>query len=251
MRFSAVRFQLRPRATKYKERTWLKDHRQNTFISHQSETHSGAVGWDPGARPQRPVETPNLNGVKSYIPQLARLVFRLSPSAGQSASLRRYIDLELSEFADRNSCCVCYVRPDDEFSQGFTPPTVSAEYLDDSRQVVDLLDFNESEISRIVDLLNQQATAEVNSYRKKLTATQKPTIQGYSFSFMKDAKTLNLTEAPETRLADSWAVEIEEKYYRPDELEKVRFRQLPVDSERKEDPFGRFASADEKTNFKY
>jgi len=159
--------------------------------------------------------------------------------------------LELSEFADRNSCCVCYVRPDDEFSQGFTPPTVSAEYLDDSRQVVDLLDFNESEISRIVDLLNQQATAEVNSYRKKLTATQKPTIQGYSFSFMKDAKTLNLTEAPETRLADSWAVEIDEKYYRPDELEKVRFRQLPVDSERKEDPFGRFASADEKTNFKY
>jgi len=60
-----------------------------------------------------------------------------------------------------------------------------------------------------------------------------------------------LTEAPETRLADSWAVEIDEKYYRPDELEKVRFRQLPVDSERKEDPFGRFASADEKTNFKY
>jgi hypothetical protein len=68
---------------------------------------------------------------------------------------------------------------------GFTAPTVSAEYLDDSRQVVDLLDFNETEISRTVDLLNQQSTAEINCFRKKLTATQKPTIQGYSFSFIK------------------------------------------------------------------
>jgi len=251
MRFSAVRFQLRPRATKFRERTWLRDHRENTFISHQSETHSGAVGWDAGSRPHRPVETANLNGVKLYIPQLARLVFRLSPSAGQSASLRRYIELELSEFADRNPCCVVYVRPDDEFSQGFTAPTVSAEYLDDSRQVVDLLDFNETEISRTVDLLNQQSTAEINCFRKKLTATQKPTIQGYSFSFIKDAKELNLTEAPETRLADSWAVEIDEKYYRPDELEKVRFRKLPIDLARKEEPFGPFATEAEKTNFKY
>jgi hypothetical protein len=57
--------------------------------------------------------------------------------------------------------------------------------------------------------------------------------------------------APETRLADSWAVKIDEKYYRPGELEKVRFRQLPVESARKEEPFGPFATEAEKTNFKY
>ncbi|CAG5095375.1 Oidioi.mRNA.OKI2018_I69.XSR.g14159.t1.cds [Oikopleura dioica] len=250
MRFSAVRH-LRPKNTKYRERTWLKDYRENTLISHHSETHSGAVGWDPGARPQRPVETPNFNGVRSFIPQLARLVFRLSPSAGQSAALRRYIDLELSTFADQNPCTVCYVRPDEEFSQGFTAPTVSAEYLDETRQVVDLLDFNEQEISRVIELLSQQSTAEINCYRKKLTSTQKPSIQGYSFSFMKESKPLNLKELPETKLADSWAVEIDEKYYRDDELEKVKFRQFPEERSRKEDPFGPFASVEEKTDFKY
>ena len=59
--------------------------------------------------------------------------------------------------------------------------------------MVDLLDFNETEISRTVDLLNQQSSAEINSFRKKLTATQKPTIQGFSFSFMKNGESSKIS----------------------------------------------------------
>ena len=70
-------------------------------------------------------------------------------------------------------------------------------------------------------------------------------------SYFLESKPLNLKELPETKLADSWAVEIDEKYYRDNELEKVKFRQLPGERSRKEDPFGPFASVEEKTDFKY
>ena len=82
---------------------------------HLAETHSGSVGWEPNSLPHRPVETPAFNGVLGYVPQLARIVVRLSPSCARSADLRRYIDYELDRFAEENNCTVSITKINSRF----------------------------------------------------------------------------------------------------------------------------------------
>ena len=73
---------------------------------------------------------------------------------------------------------------------------MSAEWLDGSRQFVDLNGKSPAEISETFKLLSAQATAEEMIYRPKLTSTQMPSIQGYNFHCLIEKKPLKLTELP-------------------------------------------------------
>ena len=98
--------------------------------------------------PNRPVSTPHFNGVTRYIPQLCRLVFRVSPFGPESAALRRIIDNDLENFAEQNKSTVIYIRFKDIFtyfitlyfirSEDHDEPSVSAEWLNGEIKVYPL-----------------------------------------------------------------------------------------------------------------
>lgn len=245
MRFTRI-MNLSKKVTKYRERTVLDNYKKDTFISQHSETHSGSVGWEDNARPIRPVEVPSYNGVTQYIPQLARMVIKVSTSSGSSAELRRFIDFVLPKFAEENPCAVIYVRAEDS-----SPPSVAAEWLDETRQIIRLTDFSINDIIEKFAILSHQSTAEEPILRPKNTSTQKPSIQGFAYHFLNDPKPLMLAELPETKVADSWNVEIDTKYYRTDEQIKILNRPLPTGSDRKHQPVGPFALDDDKTDYHY
>ena len=72
-----------------------------------------------------------------FVPQLARLVFRLCPYSEDSAAVRSFIDFQgLEEFASENKATVVYIRPEPNHR-----PQVSAEWLNGDIEVVSLQDM--------------------------------------------------------------------------------------------------------------
>ena len=86
-----------------------------------------------------------------------------------------------------------YIRPEE-----VSEPSLSAEWLDGSRQHVDLNGKSPAEISETFELLSAQATAEEMIYRPKSSSTQMPSIQGFNYHCLIDKKPLGLTELPGT-----------------------------------------------------
>lgn len=141
---------------------------------------------------------------------------------------------------------VIYVRPEEG-----SVPSVAAEWLDGTRQVVELKDFSGDDIATKIKLLSHQSTAEENILRNKTTSTQMPSIQGFNYHCMIDSKPLNLTELPETKLEDAWESETEDSYYRGEEKIKILQRPLPSGPDRKNSPIGPFALDKDRTDYHY
>ena len=68
---------------------------------------------------------------------------------------------------------------------------------------------------------------------------------------MTDPKPLGLVELPETKLADAWAVDFDDRYYREEEKIKIMSRPLPSGKDRKQNPAGPFALEEDSTDFHF
>ena len=101
----------------------------------------------------------------------------------------------MSKFFNHLHLQVVYIRPEE-----VSEPGLSAEWLDGSRQHVDLNGKSPAEISETFELLSAQATAEEMIYRPKSSSTQMPSIQGFNYHCLIDKKPLGLTELPGTSL---------------------------------------------------
>ena len=101
----------------------------------------------------------------------------------------------MSKFFNHLHLQVVYIRPEE-----VSEPSLSAEWLDGSRQHVDLNGKSPAEISETFELLSAQATAEEMIYRPKSSSTQMPSIQGFNYHCLIDKKPLGLTELPGTSL---------------------------------------------------
>ena len=99
----------------------------------------------------------------------------------------------MSKFFNHLHLQVVYIRPEE-----VSEPSLSAEWLDGSRQHVDLNGKSPAEISETFELLSAQATAEEMIYRPKSSSTQMPSIQGFNYHCLIDKKPLGLTELPGT-----------------------------------------------------
>merc|ERR1711990_118560 len=231
MRFTSLVSNLK--SNKWRESTLRQNYKKDTFISHASETHSGAVGWEKRSMPNRPVQTPHLNGATRFIPQLCRLVFRVSPFGSESAPLRRVIDHELEHFAEENKSTVIYIRSED-----FDEPSVSAEWLNGEIQVYPLDKLSEEYIIDTLNVLSWQSGIAHHEWRTKSVSTQKPSIQGYSIPFEKNK---NIKKLPKLKLGDAWENEkLNDKYYRENEIWKINAKPFVDGPDRKNNPLGPF-----------
>ena len=85
----------------------------------------------------------------------------------------------------------------------------------------------------------------------KNSSTQKPSIQGFNFPFLKGS---NITELPSLNLTDAWTDgKVSDKYYRDDEKWKLLQKPAVDGPDRKQAPRGPPATSKETPDnmFKY
>ena len=85
----------------------------------------------------------------------------------------------------------------------------------------------------------------------KNSSTQKPSIQGFNFPFLKGQ---NITELPSLNLTDAWTDDkVSDKYYRDDEKWKLLQKPIVDGLDRKQAPRGPYATSKETPDnmFKY
>ena len=85
----------------------------------------------------------------------------------------------------------------------------------------------------------------------KNTSTQKPSIQGFNFPFLKGA---NITTLPDLRLTDAWTDgKTSDRFYREEEMWKLTAKPAVEGAERKVAPRGPYAGTKDTPDnmFKY
>ena len=99
-------------------------------------------------------------------------IFRKNRNFRRKSKFQAQIEISFSKFYGY-IFQVVYIRPEETSS-----PSVAGEWLDGTRQVVQLKDANGDEIRRTFELLSHQSTADETILRHKSTSTQLPSIQG-------------------------------------------------------------------------
>ena len=102
-----------------------------------------------------------------------------------------------------------------------------------------------------MDLLASQTGKAEMEIITKNTSTQKPSIQGFNFPFLKGA---NITQLPELKLTDAWSDgKTSSRYYRDEEMWKLTTKPKVEGIERKVAPRGPYAGTKETPDnmFKY
>ena len=146
-------------------------------------------------------------------------------------------------------------------------PTVSAEWLNGDLEVFHLDEMVrsitllchcyhkydielqcEEDIHELLKRLSHQSGKVEIENRTKPVSTQKPSIQGYYFPFMEQK---NISKLPEMKLVDAWEENINDRYYRDDEMWKLVQKPNVDGPARKIEPLGPYPATDDLPKYKY
>ena len=147
-------------------------------------------------------------------------------------------------------------------------PTVSAEWLNGDLEVFHLdemvcsITFTshfinnkyksylqcEEDINELLKRLSHQSGKVEIENRTKPVSTQKPSIQGYYFPFIEQK---NISKLPEMKLVDAWEENINDRYYRDEEMWKLVQKPNVDGPARKIEPLGPYPATDDLPKYKY
>ncbi|XP_032672317.1 39S ribosomal protein L43, mitochondrial [Odontomachus brunneus] len=134
-------------------------------------------------------------GIGRYVCQLQRITLKFCKSHGTSMGIRGFIEHDLVNYAKENPGVVVYVKP-----RRHRQPVLVAEYLDGSRQWMNVSNYNRDDIIKWMELLRTQINDSTSFRLRKLWHTEFPSIQGPWTPFLFKDPTRNLAQFPNREL---------------------------------------------------
>ncbi|XP_033102732.1 39S ribosomal protein L43, mitochondrial-like [Anneissia japonica] len=131
------------------------------------------------------------NGVGRYVCQLQRITLQFSKTSASSKGARDYIEQEVIDFANKHPEVVLYVTPHNKYIH----PRLVAEYLNGSRNVISISNFDIDQVKEAVELARCQSGREILRTRKPWQ-TYTPSIQGVWNPFLNKPTNLNIRTVP-------------------------------------------------------